>query len=320
MTFVACDNVGDSVGAGVKATTPAQDGPAIGANGRLALGSANLFENTPTATDPESNVPLSALIDEQKLIPDDPQATAPQTQWFPLTPQNGFSLDLQKGFDLGRLDWFNAGGDKSGFDVFYAPPGQYGKWQPLTTMLNEGNFYGQWMSVQLTTTNVQYLQFVPKSGSTDAKLGEIALYTKGATPLVPNKPAAPAGTAAPNGTAVASTSPVAIAFSPIGTPAAGGAPIAAAIPAEDRLAIVKLPRRATAISKPLLMAKPIAIGASQINRTMPSFRWHWTSPYVGSDPLFCVRHRTRPQYDHSIFRRWSELDDPQRGGWYQHRG
>jgi hypothetical protein len=247
MTFVACDDLGQATGAGaINGGAVANASiPSVGANGRIDLSNATLIETADKALDPESKPPFTALVNEQKIVPDDPQATTPQDSWYALNGQSSFAIDLQKGFDLGRLDWFNAGGSGSGFEVFSAPPGGFGKWQPLTTILNDGSSYGRWMSVQLDAKNVQFLQFVPKGTSGDAKLGELALYAQGATPLVQNQPrpaasatGAPAqSTPQPSGNSNQS----AASFKPIGTPpAASGGPVVAAVPAEGRLAITSV--------------------------------------------------------------------------------
>jgi hypothetical protein len=172
MTFIVCEKVGTTPKA-QEAAAPIAKTPQIATNGRINLLDVNLFETSPTPTDPEAKMPLSNLIDEPKSDPDDPKAPLPANNWFALTPDRSFGLDLQTGLNLKRLAWFNAGGDGSGFKVFYAPPGGYGKWQALTTITNDGNAYGKWMSVSLNVPNIQYLQFVPFG---EAKLGEIALY------------------------------------------------------------------------------------------------------------------------------------------------
>ncbi len=254
MTFVTCDSVGNAPGA---AYLPfAQAEPALGQNSRISLSTANVFETTAAATDPDNGITVAALTDEQQLMPDDPQATAPKTSWYALTPKDSFGLDLLKGFNLGRLDWFNSGGTGT-FEVFSAPPGGYGKWQPLTTITNDGANYGKWASVQLSANNVQYLRFVPKG---EAQLGEIALYSQGATPLVqgnaPAKssakatttaagsntsaPSTPAGsnTSAPTTPGAGSGTGSAASFTAIGTPPpANGAVLQEASAKEKRLAI-----------------------------------------------------------------------------------
>lgn len=238
MTFIACDNAGGNAASG-SGLGQLQTEPVPGANARLPLAGVNIFEDGPLAQDPDSKISLSALVDEQKLVPDDPQAAAPKTTWYPLTPDSSFAIDLLKGYNLGRLDWFNAGGEGS-FQVLAAPPGGYGKWQPLTTITNDGNSYGQWKSVALNASNVQYLRFVPKG---EATLGELALYAQGATPLVqqPRKtitgtPGATSNATKGSATAAVPTGP--LPSNPVGAPTAGSGQLAAAVPAEGRLAIV----------------------------------------------------------------------------------
>lgn len=173
VTFVACEKVGETIAI----PAPKLAAPAIESNGRIALGSAQLFHSGPIAIDPTKAAYLSSLTDEPKSDPDNPTATPPKTSWSPVSSEDSFTFDLAQGYDLTRLAWFDAGGPGS-LEVFYAAPGAYGNWQSLATITNSPNSSGKWQSLSLNSGKIQYLKFVPKATGSLGKLGEIALYGK----------------------------------------------------------------------------------------------------------------------------------------------
>lgn len=246
MTFITCEKLPQDTNPTEvnPAVVPPLPTPAVAANGRLNLEEANIFETSPTATDPETKTPLTALIDEPRADPDDPNAPLPVTNWFPLSPEKSFALDLKTGFNLSRLGWFNAGGDGSGYEVFWAAGGEYGKWQPLTKIINSGQDYGKWLTLPLTASNVQYLRFVPTG---EAKLGELALYVQQSVNIKTGSPLPdPANTTTVPVTSAAKIEtkietpvpPGASNFTPVGIPPVNkNAPLARAVPTENRLAI-----------------------------------------------------------------------------------
>ncbi len=167
-TFIEC---GDVTGSASVVPPNQQFGTSPAADGRIQLGPDDAVDTSPTDREPGGALPqVTALLDEQNGA----GSNKPNSVWYPSSANDSFAIDLHSAYNVNQISWFNAGGDGGSFDVFYAAPGRFGDWKPLTTITNAGDKINAWQSVTVST-KAQFLRFVPKGG-TQAKIGELAIY------------------------------------------------------------------------------------------------------------------------------------------------